>query len=381
MRRVATIVAPALFVEGMLYAALAPLLPHYVDELGLSTTAAGVLTASFAVGNLVFGLPGGALAARLGGRRTLLIGLGGLMAASVVFAFGRDVLLLDAARFVQGAGGSVLWAGGLTWASDTATADRRGTVIGTLLGVGIAGAPFGPLLGGLAVATSPTLVFLALAVAMVPLAAIIATAAEAPRPRDAHPSLRGAVRPEHRRRTARAFVLTLIPSIGFGLLFVLSPLRLAAAGASAGAIALTFILASAIEAGANPLSGRIADRRGTRRLLLASFLGTSAAFAIFALPLGAVGLALTTMAVLGCFGLGWVPLTIGLGDAMRRSGVDEGHAFALFNMAWAGGQAIGASGGAALAELFGAALPSLLTCALIGACALTQIRTRGGTTT
>ena len=48
MRRVFLLVAAVLLVDTAFYAAIVPLLPHYTDELGLSQTGAGVLTASYA---------------------------------------------------------------------------------------------------------------------------------------------------------------------------------------------------------------------------------------------------------------------------------------------------------------------------------------------
>jgi predicted MFS family arabinose efflux permease len=359
VRRIAIVVAPALFVEAMLYALLAPLLPHYVDDLGLSTTSAGLLTASFAVGNLAFGLPGGALAARFGGRRTLLAGVGGLACASIAFAFSHHVALLDASRFVQGGSASILWSGGLTWASDAAPGERRGATIGTLLGVGIAGAPFGPLVGGLAVATSPTVVFVAIGVGLLPLMAAILATPETARTSVAAAPLRHVLRAPHRATTVRALTLALMPSIGFGILFVLGPLRLSAAGTTAGAIAVTFALASACEAAATPWSGRLTDRRGPRPVLRVALPAAGAALVLFSLPFSALPLAVATIVSLACLGLVWVPSTVGLQGVVGAVGASEGHGFALFNTCWAGGQAIGAIGGGALAEASGYGAPSL----------------------
>ena len=91
------------------YAAITPLLPH-VDDLGLSKTAAGVLSASYAAGTLIASLPAGFMAARLGPRRTLLAGLL-LGVASLAFGFAHHIVLLDLARFVQGAAGALAWSG------------------------------------------------------------------------------------------------------------------------------------------------------------------------------------------------------------------------------------------------------------------------------
>jgi len=66
MRRLLLLVAVLVGVDTMLYAALTPLLPHFVHEFGFSKSRAGVLVAAYAAGALVGGLPGGVASARLG---------------------------------------------------------------------------------------------------------------------------------------------------------------------------------------------------------------------------------------------------------------------------------------------------------------------------
>ena len=50
MRRLFLLVAAVVLVDTMFFAAVAPLLPYYSDELDLSKTAAGVLTAAYPAG-------------------------------------------------------------------------------------------------------------------------------------------------------------------------------------------------------------------------------------------------------------------------------------------------------------------------------------------
>src|SRR5688500_3210391 len=47
MRRLLLLVSAIVFVDTMFYAAITPLLPRYSEELGLSKSAAGVLTAAY----------------------------------------------------------------------------------------------------------------------------------------------------------------------------------------------------------------------------------------------------------------------------------------------------------------------------------------------
>src|SRR4051812_14177197 len=97
----------------MFYSAITPLLPSYVDDLGLSKSEAGILTGAYALGTLAASLPAGWLAARWGARPTLLSGLALLGLSSVAFGLGESFEVLAAARFVQGVGGAASWAAGL----------------------------------------------------------------------------------------------------------------------------------------------------------------------------------------------------------------------------------------------------------------------------
>ena len=115
MRRLFPLVAAVVLVDTMFFAAVAPLLPHYSDELDLSKSAAGVLAAAYPAGTLVGALPSGWLAARVGVKPTVLLGLTLLAVTSLVFGFAKNVVMLDAARFAQGLGGACSWAGGLAW--------------------------------------------------------------------------------------------------------------------------------------------------------------------------------------------------------------------------------------------------------------------------
>ena len=150
LRRLVLLVGAIVLVDTMFFAAITPLLPEYSDRLDLSKASAGVLSASYAVGALVGSLPAGWLAARWGVRPTVLLGLAILGVSSVVFGFADNVLLLDAARFAQGAGGGGLWAGGMAWLIAAAPRDRRAELMGGALGAAIFGALLGPALGALA---------------------------------------------------------------------------------------------------------------------------------------------------------------------------------------------------------------------------------------
>src|SRR5256885_7996249 len=155
MRRLLLLVSAIMLVDTLFYAALTPLLPHYADTLGLSKTGAGVLTAAFGVGTLAGSIPAGMLAARTGPKPVVLLGLGLLAATSLAFGFGHSIAILDAARFCQGFGGACTWTGALAWLVSRAPRERRGELIGSALGAGIARPLLGPPVGGPAASLGP----------------------------------------------------------------------------------------------------------------------------------------------------------------------------------------------------------------------------------
>src|SRR5882757_5061211 len=115
MRRLIVLASAMVFLDVAFFAAIAPLLPTYVDDLHLSKAAAGILSASYAAGTLVAALPAGYVASRVGPRRSVIVGLLLLGCASLVFGLVHHIVLLDGARFVQGCAGALIWSGALTW--------------------------------------------------------------------------------------------------------------------------------------------------------------------------------------------------------------------------------------------------------------------------
>ena len=90
MRRLLLLASAMVFFDVAFFAAIAPLLPDYVDDLGLSKAQAGILSASYAAGTLLAVAAGRAASPAGSGRGARVIG--GLLllgVASLVFGFGR----------------------------------------------------------------------------------------------------------------------------------------------------------------------------------------------------------------------------------------------------------------------------------------------------
>jgi MFS family permease len=363
VRRLLLLGSTVVFLDVVFYEAIIPLLPDYVDDLGLSKASAGLLSAAYAAGTLIASLPAGLMAARVGPRRTLLCGLALLGFASLVFGFGNQVVLLDAARFVQGVGGALAWAGALTWLILATPEKRRGSVIGDVLGVAIAGALLGPAVGALAgeVGTEPVfssvlLLTLALSVA----------ALRIPEPeRGPQQHLDEIWEEITSPPVLRATWYVAAPSAMFGLIAVLVPLRIDELGGGAGLVAGGFMIGAGLEAIMAPLVGRLSDRVGRLRPYTAGMLISAAAIALVPAP-QTLGLMLAVLIVtsLGA-GICFVPALAMLSDSAEATGLHQGLAAGLINIAWAAGQVVGGVGGGAAASGAGDALPCLLAAALL----------------
>jgi len=333
----------------MFFAALTPLLKHYVDELHLSKAGAGVLAAMYPAGAFVAGIPSGLAAARLGVKRTVLVGLTLLAATTATFGFAHSAWLLDLARFLQGVSSAFSWTGALAWLVAAAPRGRRGELIGGAFGTAIAGALFGPVLGAVASVTRTDAAFATVAgLALVLAAAAAATPAAAPE------------RPQPLSALFRAFRwplirvgawVTLIPALLFGNLGVLAPLRLSDLGWGAVAVGATYLVSAGLEAVAAPLVGRISDRRGRFLPLRAALLASTVVCFLLPWPDRAWPLAVLVVCAGTAYGIFWTPAMSMVTDEAERRGLDYGYAFALVNLAWAPGQAGGAALGARVASL------------------------------
>jgi predicted MFS family arabinose efflux permease len=350
MRRLAVLVGAVILVETMFYAAIVPLLPELAERLDLGKNGAGVLTGAYATGTLLGALPAGWLAARIGVKPTMIAGLGLLTVAGLAFAFGDSIVVLDAARFVQGLAGACAWASGMTWLAATAPYERRGIVLGSAMGAAVFGVQLGPLLGALATWVGQEAAFSSV-VAFTALLGVFAWATPGPTVRADRPAKPTAALRE--RRMLAGMWLTALPGAAFGVVDVLAPLRLDALGAGALAVGLTFFLAAGAEAVVNPAVGRLSDRRGTRRLVRVGLFASAAGLLVLPLPGTVPALAVAIIAVAAVLGALWVPAMKLLTEGAERIGLDHGFAFGWFNLAWAGGFAIGSTAGGALAEVSG----------------------------
>ncbi len=325
-----------------------------------------MLAAAYPAGAFAGGIPSGVVAARLGVKPTVIVGLVCLAVTSTAFGLAETAWQLDAARFLQGVSSAFAWTGALAWLVGAAPAERRGALIGSAFGAAIAGALFGPVLGGVASHVGTGKAFASVAVLALALCAW-AGATHAARPEEPQPL--AALGLALRDRQIQPWIwFVIVPALGFGTLGVLAPLRLSDLGWGSIAISATWLVSAAFEASISPFLGHFSDRHGRLLPIAAGLAASTVVTALLPWPGRPLVLALLVVAAGISFGAFWTPAMSGLSDAAERRGLNYGYAFALVNLAWAPGQAAGAAFGGALAKATSDAVPYLM---LSGVCALT----------
>ncbi|MDX6451294.1 MAG: hypothetical protein QOH16_1343 [Gaiellaceae bacterium] len=356
------------FVDTLFFAALTPLLPHYAQSLDLGKTGAGVLSAAYPAGAFLGAIPSALVAGRVGVKPTAIIGLILVGACTILFGIADQAWLLDLARFAQGLASAFSWTGALGWLVAAAPPGRRGRLIGNVFAMAVAGALFGPVIGGVASIAGIGWTFGAVGLASFGLVAWAALTPGETGEESQSPLHLARALGDRRILVAGWFVL--LPALLFGVVAVLAPLRLAQLGFGAVAIGTVFLCSAALEAGNNVLLGRVSDRHGALLPIFAGLVASIVVAALLPWPHNRFLLAVLVVAAGVSFGTFFTPGMTLLSNLADERGLHFGYASALINLAWAPGQTIGAAGGGALAHATRDAVPYL---ALAAICALTLL--------
>lgn len=382
MGRLLPVVCLVVVVDTILYTALTPLLPHFEHTYDLSKGSAGVLVAAYGVGVLVGAVPAGVVAARRGARGAVLAGLILVSASSVGVAVADSFGTLVAARFAQGFGSSLTWAGGLAWLALASPRAQRGQAMGTAMAAAVFGALLGPGVGAAASLIGVRAAFATIA----GLEALLAIAAFRLEPSPPERQPLGMITAAARdREFLLGLWLMTIPALLFGTLAVLAPLALDDDGLGAVAIGAIWVAAAAIETAINPWLGRLSDRLGPARPARIALAGSTAVCLGLAVTESAWALVPLILAAALTWGALYSPALTMLSHAAEHVGLAQGLSFGVMNAAWAVGNAIGPAGGGGLAELTRDAAPYLVgagICAVTFAAfrpVLTPARTEAGT--
>jgi DHA1 family solute carrier family 18 vesicular amine transporter 1/2 len=318
-------------------------LPVALVGVGRSDAEIGVIVGSASLVPMVAALAAGGLIDRYGGRLVFMAGAASLLAAAALFAASiaapdgsTAVLLLP--RILQGLGIAFVMPAALSLVPGLVDRPRLGTALG-LVGVGanVSLAISPPL--SLAILQAASLQAVAV-VAMVPVILAMLLVWGMPRLAGASAGLgRSGWRsfyPSWRNAWRAPLLVTVLFLVHWGIITSYLPERAVLAGADVG----LFFSADAVAILALRVpAGYLAGRLGTRWLIVSGVIVTVLALSLLLLP------ATTLLLVLAGLGTGaggaliLPPLTLELSE--RSSDADRGSAFALFNIAFSGGIAVG----------------------------------------
>lgn len=131
------------------FAIVMPLLASYGSARHASATAIGVLVASYSAMHFLLAPAWGRLSDRIGRRPVLLLGLGGTVASSLLFAMAGSYAVLLVSRVVAGGVGATLNVA-QAYVADQSPPEQRTRMMG-LVGAAFGfGFIFGPMIGGIA---------------------------------------------------------------------------------------------------------------------------------------------------------------------------------------------------------------------------------------
>jgi MFS family permease len=117
------------------------------NDLGANEFLVGVVIAGFAIGRLVFDIPAGFVADRLGLSRTMILGLAILFGSSLLAGFASSYWVLLCARVLEGAGSSIYVSAAIAFVLLSSDAAKRATNIGSYQSILMLGLIIGPVVG------------------------------------------------------------------------------------------------------------------------------------------------------------------------------------------------------------------------------------------
>ena len=375
-RRLRAFASAAAFGEAVFFAALAPLLPTIASDLSLSRVGVGILVAAYPIGVCAGALPAAALAVRWGPRNTARAGVATLALSSLGFAVAASEPTLVLARLVQGVGAAGAWGGALAWTTLRTAPDRRGAVVGAVLGAGFAGTIAAPVLALGAERAGYTAVFIPIALALGAVA--VWGGPREDEPARSEPGLTRSVRMLREPPVVTALGLMGVVGALMALVQSLGPLHLSDHGISNTTIALIFLAGYAPQVVIAPTLGHLADRFGPLSVLATTFGLAGLLLALLASISDPAAVCVLFTLVIVVTLSAWSPATLLVSQFTDARGGPQESVGALTNGAWAGGAALGAitlsKTAAALGATAAFAVASSVALAVALACSLGAIR-------
>jgi MFS family permease len=128
---------------------IAPILPLYAQEFAVSTTLVGFLLTSQAIPRVFTSLPAGRMADRFGANRLLAAAAGIVTLSALIAGLAPNYGILLLTRFIQGFGSAISQTSGLTYAANVSEKGNRARYMSIYQGSFLLGNSVGPAIGGI----------------------------------------------------------------------------------------------------------------------------------------------------------------------------------------------------------------------------------------
>jgi len=139
----------ALFVVSLGFGMFTPILPQYAAQLGIDATSLGFAYSLYNVALIIFLIPSGIMADRVGRVKTIVIGMILFSISSLMLVFVKDLLQFSVARMIEGVGSAVVTPAVFALTADLAPTERRGKGMGFTSTMETVGNLASPTVGGL----------------------------------------------------------------------------------------------------------------------------------------------------------------------------------------------------------------------------------------
>jgi DHA1 family multidrug resistance protein-like MFS transporter len=138
----------ALIVVMFGFGMVIPIFPFFIDSLGAGGSELGLLVATAAFLEFIFGPLWGSISDRFGRKPILMIGLIGYAISTFLFGISNELWMLFAARALSGVLSSATITSAMAYVSDITTEENRGDGMGKIGAAMALGIMLGPGLGG-----------------------------------------------------------------------------------------------------------------------------------------------------------------------------------------------------------------------------------------
>ena len=358
-----------------------PILPLWAEQIGASPVQIGILTASYAVAQVLFAPVWGRLSDKHGRRPVILISLAGSAVASLIIGLAGTLVVLLLARVLQGIAGASYAAAQAYVADITERKDRaRGMgMIGAAFGLGFV---LGPAIGAVFSAIDQRLPFFVaaglaavnfgIAYVRLPESRTPGEPSEAPVPRLA--VVRRALSSRDLAPLVWLSFVATFAFVGMETTFALFGDRRFSYSPAQMGLLFTFIGVMAVFS-QGYLVGRVVDRWGESRVMIGGLVGTAGGLLLVAVSYDLwvllPGLALLAVASGLVFSTTTALISLTAGD--REQGMVLGLSASVGSAARIGGPLVATL----LFQHAGIAVPLLVGAALFAVCAAGAVRVVG----